>query len=164
MMATFTAASIQSAFIDIAIDLHVSIERASYLTSLVIAILGGAPLFWKPLAERYGRRPIFLISLIGSLVCNIGCARSPTYATMGLCRALTGFFICPAAALGSVTVTETFFKQERARYIGIWTVMVTIGVPIAPVIFGFVAYNVGYRWIYWILAYVSPMSLVLNNC
>lgn len=154
MMSTFTAAAIQSAFVDIAIDLHVSIQRASYLTSLVIAILGGAPLFWRPLSNRFGRRPIFLLSLIGSLVGNIGCAKSPSYGTMGLCRAITAFFISPAAALGSATVSETFFKRERARYMGIWTVMVTLGVPTAPFIFGFVAYRVGYRWIYWILACV----------
>ncbi|TVY91231.1 putative transporter [Lachnellula willkommii] len=161
MMATFTAAAIQSAFVDIALDLNVSIQRASYLTSLVIAILGGAPLIWRPLADRYGRRPIFLISLVGSLVCNIGCARSPTYNIMGLCRGLTAFFISPAAALGSATVTETFFKHERARYIGIWTVMVTLGVPVAPVIFGFVAYRVGYRWIYWILAITNGIQFIL---
>ncbi|KFY77283.1 hypothetical protein V499_03266 [Pseudogymnoascus sp. VKM F-103] len=161
MMATFTAAAIQSAFADIAIDLNVSIHRATYLTSLVIAILGVAPLVWRPLSERYGRRPIFLISLIGSLVCNIGCACSPTYATMGLCRALAGFFISPAAALGSATVAETIFKRERARYMGIWTVMVTLGVPTAPVIFGFVAYRVGYRWIYWILACTNAVQFIL---
>ena len=158
MMATFTAAAIQSAFVDIAADLHVSIQRASYLTSLVIAILGGAPLFWRPLSQRFGRRPIFLLSLIGSLVGNIGCAKSPSYGTMGLCRAITAFFISPPAALGSATVSETFFKRERARYMGIWTMMVTLGVPTAPFIFGFVAYRVGYRWIYWILACVSHNS------
>lgn len=158
-MGTFTAAAIQSAFVDIAIDLHISIQRASYLTSLVIAVLGGAPLFWRPLSERYGRRPIFLVSLIGSLVGNIGCAKSPSYATMGLCRAITAFFISPAAALGSATVSETFFKRERARYMGIWTVMVTLGVPMAPFIFGFVAYRVGYRWIYWILACVIIITV-----
>ncbi|RDW84242.1 hypothetical protein BP6252_01832 [Coleophoma cylindrospora] len=161
MMATFTAAAIQSAFEDIAVDLKVSINRASYLTSLAIAILGVAPLIWRPLSERYGRRPVFLLSLIGSLVSNIGCACSPSYSTMGLCRALTAFFISPAVALGSATVTETFFKRDRARYMGIWTVMVTLGVPIAPVIFGFVAYRVGYRWIYWVLACINGVQFVL---
>lgn len=139
MMSTFTAAAIQSAFVNIAEDLHVSVQRASYLTSLVIVILGGAPLFWRPLSDRYGRRPIFLLSLICSLVGNIGCAKSPSYGTMGLCRAITGFFISPAAAIGSAVVAETFFKKERARYMGIWAVMVTLGVPVSPLIFGFVA-------------------------
>jgi MFS family permease len=154
MMATFTAASIQSAFEAIAADLHVSLTRASYLTSLQIAILGGAPLFWRPLSNRFGRRPIFIISLICSLVGNIGCANSHSYATMGLCRAIVAFFISPAAAIGSAVVAETFFKKDRARYMGVWTLMVTIGVPISPFIFGFVALRVGYRWIYYVLAIV----------
>lgn len=43
MMGTFTAASIQSAFVNISEDLGVSIQKVSYLVSLQIAILGGAP-------------------------------------------------------------------------------------------------------------------------
>jgi len=159
MMATFTASSIQSAFEAIAMDLNVSLTRASYLTSLQIAILGGAPLFWRPLSNRYGRRPIFLISLICSLIGNIGCANSHSYATMALCRAITAFFISPASAIGSAVVAETFFKNQRGKYMGIWTLMVTVGVPIAPFIFGFVALRVSYRWIYYILAIVSAASL-----
>jgi MFS family permease len=160
MMATFTAAAVQSVFAEIAADLGISIPRASYLLSLQIAILGSAPLFWRPLSQRFGRRPIFLISLICSLVGNIGCAVSPSYGTMGLCRAITAFFISPASAIGSGVVTETFFKRERARYMGIWTIMVTLGVPMAPLIFGFVAVRVGYRWIYWTLAIVSFPDIV----
>lgn len=154
LMGTFTAAAIIPAYSDIAADLGISITTTAYLTSLQIAILGGAPLFWKPLSNRYGRRPIFLISLAGSLVCNIGCAKSPSYASMAACRALTAFFISPAGALGSAVVTECFFKRDRARHMGVWTLLVTLGVPVSPFIFGFVAQRVNYRWIYWILAIV----------
>ena len=154
MMSTFTAASIQSAFENIAQDLGVSLQRATYLTSLQIAILGGAPLFWRPLSNRYGRRPIFLISLVCSLVGNIGCSESHSYASMGVCRAIVAFFISPAAAIGSAVVAETFFKENRARYMGIWTMLLTIGVPTSPFLFGFVAYRVDYRWIFRVLAIV----------
>ncbi|KAK7747508.1 hypothetical protein SLS53_001763 [Cytospora paraplurivora] len=161
MMATFMAASIMAAFVDIAADLNIAVQTASYLTSLAIAILGIAPLFWRPLSQRYGRRPIFLISLICSLVGNIGCANSHTYSTMALCRAITAFFISPAGAIGSGVVVETFFKKERALYMGIWTIMLTLGVPVAPLIFGFVAIRVGYRWIYYILAITNGVQLAL---
>ena len=99
--------------------------------------------------------PIFIISLIGSLAFNIGCAKSRTYAAMAACRALQSFFISPPNAIGSAVVVETFFKKERARYMGVWTVMITLGIPLAPLIMGFVTYYAGYRWIYWILAIVS---------
>lgn len=81
----------------------VTVQKASYLTSLQIAILGGAPLFWKPLSNRYGRRPIFLISLICSLVCNVGCAKSTDYASTAACRALQAFFISPASGKTRIT-------------------------------------------------------------
>jgi MFS family permease len=164
MIGLFTAASIQSAFVDIAADLHVSMQRTSYLVSLFIAVLGGAPLFWRPLCNRFGRRPIFLISLGCALIGNIGCANSHSYGTMGLCRAITAFFISPAAAIGSAVVAETFFKKDRARCMGYWTLMVTIGVPVAPFLFGFMVMRVGYRWIYYVLAIVSiPLYFLPPN-
>ena len=159
MMAIFIAASILPAFPIIAAEFHCSLQRASYLASLQIAILGGAPLFWKPLLDRYGRRPIFLLSLICSLAGNIGCAKSPSYASTGVCRAIVAFFISPPLALGPAVVAETFFTKDRAKYVGLWSLFVSLAAPVAPFIFGFVAYRVSYRWIYWTLAIVRPISL-----
>ena len=158
-ISTFTSAGIIPAYDIIAEDMGVSLTRATDLTALQIAILGGAPLFWKPLSSRFGRRPIFLVSLVCSMAGNIGCAKSPSYETMGLCRAIVAWFISPAAAIGSGVVTETFFKKERGRYMGVWTLMVTLGVPVGPFIFGFVAQHAGYRWIYWVLAIVSSIPI-----
>lgn len=161
MIGLSTASGIQSAFIDISADLGVSLQRVSYLVSLFIAILGGAPLFWRPLGNRFGRRPVFLISLFCAMIGNIGCAVSHSYGTMGLCRAITAFFISPPAAMGSAVVAEMFFKKDRARCMGYWTLMVTIGVPVSPFLFGFLALRISYRWIYWVIAIVSRAGKVL---
>jgi len=161
MMAAFTASAIIPAYKDISVELGVSLHQTSYLTSLQIAILGVAPLFWRPLSTRYGRRPIFIISLIGSLVFNLGCAKSKTYAAMATCRAFQAFFISPPSAIGSAVVVETFFKKERAKYMGVWTLLITMGIPLAPFIFGFVTYRAGFRWIYWTLAIINAVQLVL---
>ena len=44
---------------------------------------------------------------------------------------------------------------------GVWTLLVTIGVPVSPFIFGFVALRVNYRWIYYILAITNGVQFVL---
>lgn len=59
------------------------------------------------------------------------------------------------AAIGSAVVMETYFKKDRARYMGVWTLLVTLGIPSGPFIFGFVVYRAGYEWIYWVLTIVS---------
>jgi MFS family permease len=181
MMTTFTAAGIIPAFEQLSIDLGVSLTRASYLTSIQILILGFAPLFWKPISNRFGRRPIWLISTLGSMICNIGCAESHSYASQVVTRLLVAFFISPAIAISSAVVTETFFARERGQKMGIWTLMVTLGYfllpcpllvtfranaphspPSGPFIMGFVAYHTGtWTWIYWILAITNGVQFIL---
>ncbi|ORY10732.1 major facilitator superfamily domain-containing protein [Clohesyomyces aquaticus] len=163
-MATFIAALIITAYEDIATDLG---RRASALAS--------------PLSTHFRRRPIFLISFIRSGLFNIGCARTNSYTAKATCRVFTAFFICPVSAIGSAVVVETFFKKDRGKYIGIWTVIVnasnrtycfTIGVSLAPFIFRFVAYHVGCRWFHWILAmipfsiyeFISPLRMARFPC
>ncbi|KAL2821759.1 major facilitator superfamily domain-containing protein [Aspergillus cavernicola] len=160
-MGTFAAAGIIPAYETFAEEFGVTIHQVTYLTSLQIAILGGAPLLWKPISNRYGRRPVFLISLICSLVCNIGCAKAPDYASTAVCRALQAFFISPASAIGSGVVAETFFKKDRAKYMGVWTLLLTLGIPSGPFIFGFVTYRAGARWIYWVLAIINGVQFIL---
>ncbi|RAH67030.1 putative MFS transporter [Aspergillus aculeatinus CBS 121060] len=163
-MGTFAAAGIIPAYETISTEYGVSINDASYMTSIQIAVLGVAPLVWKPLSNRWGRRPVFLLSLICSLICNVGCAESTSYSSLAVCRALQAFFISPASdteAIGSAVVMETTFKKDRARYMGIWTLLVTLGIPSGPFIFGFVTYRIGYQWIYWILAMINGGQFVL---
>nr|POE86931.1 putative transporter [Quercus suber] len=161
MMTTFIASSIIPVFEDIALDLGGTITKASYLASIQILVLGLAPLFWKPISSRYGRRPIWLISTIGALLFNVGCALSTTYSAMATCRAFCAFFISPPMSIGSGVVAETFFKKERGQYMGVWTMLVTLGPPLGPFIFGFVAFQSGnYRWIYWILAIINGVQFI----
>ncbi|EQL00797.1 major facilitator superfamily transporter multidrug resistance [Ophiocordyceps sinensis CO18] len=162
MMFSFTAAAIQCAFVDIAADLDVSVHETTYLVALFIAVTGSSPLFWGPMSNTFGRRPIFLISLACTLAGNVACALSPSYLAMAGCRAITAFFVSPAASLGSAVVSEIFFKKNRGRYMGVWTVMITLGIPTAPLVFGFVAFRVGYRWIYWILAITNSVQFLLH--
>jgi MFS family permease len=180
-MTTFIAAGIIPAFEQLSEDLGVSLAEASYLTSIQILVLGIAPIFWKPISNRFGRRPVWLISTFGSMICNIGNAESYTYASQLVTRALVAFFISPAIAISSVVVTETFFSKERGQKMGIWTLMVTLGYvfppttgqvlfmltgycrpSVGPFLMGFVAdHTHGWQWIYWIFAITNGMQFVL---
>ena len=120
-MALIVASGVIPAFGLFAEDLNVTIQKASYLTSVQILVLGISPLIWRPISNKYGRRPVWLVSTALSAAFNLGCGLSPNFAVMITMRILVAFFIAPASAIGSGVVTEIFFDQERGKKIGIWT-------------------------------------------
>jgi MFS family permease len=44
------------------------------------------PLVWMPIADCYGRRPIWIVSVLGAGLFNIACAKSSTYGAMVVFR------------------------------------------------------------------------------
>jgi MFS family permease len=54
---------------------------------LITLALG--PVLWVPIANRYGRRPIWLISVIGAGLFNMGCALSQSYGANMACRVVS---------------------------------------------------------------------------
>ncbi|GKZ24111.1 hypothetical protein AbraCBS73388_010729 [Aspergillus brasiliensis] len=155
MAATFMAAGIIPAYDIMAERYNVTVPQASYLTSVQILLLGICPLFWKPITSTYGRYHVFLFSVLGSMVCNIGGARCTTYGTQMVTRVLTALLISPPIGIGSGVITELCEPEERAQKLGWWTLMLTLGTPCGPFIMGFVTKHIGFEWIYWIFAMMN---------
>ena len=59
-----------------------STEIATLMISLFVAGYCVGPLFWGPLSEIYGRRPIFIVSFILYTGFQVGCALSPNTAAI----------------------------------------------------------------------------------
>ncbi|RAK86341.1 MFS multidrug transporter [Aspergillus costaricaensis CBS 115574] len=155
MAATFMAAGIIPAYDIMAERYNVTVPQASYLTSVQILLLGICPLFWRPITSTYGRYHVFLFSVLGSMVCNIGGARCTTYGTQMATRVLTAVLISPPIGIGSGVITELCEPEKRAQKLGWWTLMLTLGTPGGPFIMGFVTKRIGFEWIYWIFAMMN---------
>ncbi|KAH8805118.1 major facilitator superfamily domain-containing protein [Xylogone sp. PMI_703] len=154
-MSTFSSAAVIPGFENFAELYGVSISTASYLCSVQILFLGLSPFMWNPLSKRFGRRPIFLISTFISCIMNIAGGFCKSYGSQMVTRILLSIAGCSPLGFGSAVVTELFFSHERAQKMGWWTLMVTIGIPGGPLVFGFVTQQLGVRWIFWILACIN---------
>ena len=96
-----------------------------------------------------------LVSTLASAVCNIGGGFCRSYGTQIATRILASIAICPCAGIGGAVATEIYFAHERAQRVGWWTLTVSIGPPLAPLIFGWVVDRVGPDWVFWILAMIN---------
>lgn len=114
------------------------------------------------LADRYGRRKAFLVSVtlfgLTSLLC--GLAQNLPMLIVG--RALQGasggaMLICEVAVLSH----QFNAGSERARAFSIWGVVLGIGLGFGPTIGGFLVDTLGWQWVFLLHVVIAPVTLML---
>ena len=114
-------AMINPSYVPMAKELHISSIRASYQTTICIALAGIAPFLWVPLSNKYGRRPVLLGTTLLAFVSILGSAYATSFNQLIAARVFNGLF--PAAfALGPAVVVDMFFVHQRGRAMGVFTV------------------------------------------
>ncbi|OAA65309.1 Major facilitator superfamily domain, general substrate transporter [Niveomyces insectorum RCEF 264] len=157
---TLNAAIINPAYVPMAKELGISTVTASYQTTVVIAINGIGPFIWVPLANIYGRRPIYLGTSIIGFASILGSAYAKTYGQLVGARVINGFF--PAAmALGPASVVDIFFMHQRGRALGLFAVFFTTGAHIAPILGGLVGQYLGWRWCFKLCSCLDAFLIVM---
>lgn len=90
MLGPFNSSIINSAFVPLAKSLNITPVQASYNTTISIVFAGVAPLFWIPLAKRYGRRWVYLCTGVVGVASAAGSAVSTNWAGLMTARAFNG--------------------------------------------------------------------------
>ncbi|KAI1617102.1 MFS general substrate transporter [Exophiala viscosa] len=153
-------AAINPAYGLLARDFGINKVRASYQTTVCIALNGAAPWLWIPLSNKYGRRPVYLATTFLGFASALGCAYTQTFAQLIVARVFNGLF--PVAfALGASTITDLFYYEQRGRAMGFFTVLMTTGSHIAPIVGGLLGQYCGWRWIFKFVAIVDAFMLVV---
>ncbi|MCJ1302020.1 hypothetical protein MMC08_004821 [Hypocenomyce scalaris] len=159
-LGTLNTAIINPAYVPLAAEFHISTVTASYQTTVVVALNGLGPFLWIPLANVYGRRPVYLFTTLLGVASALGCAYARNFGQLVAARVFNGLF--PAAlALGPATVVDLFFFHQRGRAMGVFTVVLTSGAHVAPIVGGLVGQFLGWRWIFKFTAILDAVMLVV---
>ncbi|AQA01754.1 MFS transporter [Mycobacterium sp. MS1601] len=112
------------------------------------------------IGDRFGRRRIYCMSLIGTAVCAVGAATAPSLDVLILWRCLGGM---AAAALGPAVMgllQWMFTGERRGRAVGLWASVNGIGQAVGPSMGGFLADAWGWRWVFVPLVPVALAGLI----
>ena len=114
--------------------LGVAPERAGLMMSLFMLGFAVAPLFYGPVSDRYGRKPVVVFACTLFAIAGIGCAFARSLPTLLVWRVVQG-----AGAGASMTITlaivRDLFEGQAARtrlsYVSIATMVVPMIAPSA---------------------------------
>lgn len=130
--------------------LHTSVEGLQWISDAYLLVLASLLVLSGSVADRVGRRRIFMTGLLlfggGSLLCSLA-PDAGSLIAFRMVQALGGSMLTPV----SLSIVRTVFSDpaERARALGIWSAIFGIGVASGPILGGLLVGAVGWRSVFW---------------
>jgi multidrug resistance protein len=107
--------------------------------------MGIMPVFWASLCDYYGRRPIYLVSMMIFILGSLFAALSHNVWVFFVMRAVQAFGSSSVLAVGGGSLSDVFHSSERGSAFGYYYLGPLIAPMIGPMIGGVVADRAGWR-------------------
>jgi MFS family permease len=130
-------------------DFTSSLQQEADRTDMFL-FFGWGCLVWQPLALQYGKRPVYLFSILATMGIQLWAPYTKSNGQWIANKILQGFFGAPIESLCEITVTDVWFQHERGKYLGLYALLLAGSNFLAPVFAGFIADGQGWKWVlYW---------------
>jgi DHA1 family bicyclomycin/chloramphenicol resistance-like MFS transporter len=117
-------------------------------------------LFYGPLSESYGRRKLMIIGNVFLLIGAIGCVFANSIELLLFARFIQGIGASAAAVIVFAMIADVYSGNKAAKLVGIMNSVLTIFMSIAPIMGSFINQIIGWRGNYFVVAFVSALSLI----
>ncbi|GGO80361.1 EmrB/QacA family drug resistance transporter [Marinobacterium nitratireducens] len=119
------------------------------LTSYIV----GAAIFMPLtgfLAARFGRKRLFLVSVIGFTVTSMLCGAAQSLEQMVLFRLLQGVFGAALVPLSQAVLLDSNPPEKHGSAMALWGVGVMVGPILGPTLGGYLTEYYNWRWVFYI--------------
>jgi len=130
------------------------------VTAYVLGTSVSTPL-WGKIGDMYGRKSIFLTSIVGFLVGSALTGLSQNMTQLIGFRALQGLFAGGLAVGAMAIIGDLVPPRERGRYQGIMASVMAIAMVAGPLIGGYITDNLSWRWAFYVNIPIGIIALIL---
>ncbi|KAK2609960.1 hypothetical protein N8I77_003425 [Diaporthe amygdali] len=144
----------------IAHDLDQSIERINLTVTSYLIVSGIFPSITGNAADRFGRRPVFLVALTIYLLANIGLALQSDFGLLFFLRMVQSAGISGTFSVTYGVLSDLFTPAERGGYAGVISFFLNTPPSIGPLLSGLLLLRWSWRSIFWFLSAATPCCLI----
>jgi len=141
-------------------ELGAPMSAAQLTMSVLILAFGVAQLFWGPVADRVGRRPVLITGLVLYTAASIGCVLAGGIGWLVLWRALQGAALAAAVVCARAIVRDLYEPQEGAQVMSLALSGLGVIAIAGPVLGGIVAAAWGWRAALGVVAALGALTLI----
>jgi len=146
------------------IELEFGISRAMLSQSLAVYLLAFSisTLAWGPLADRYGRRLVILVSMVIYTFGSIGCALADTSGVFLLLRVVQGLAASGGFIAGRAMIRDAHDAEAAHRAMSQVMLLFALAPAAAPVLGGWLHDQFGWRSVFWFLTIMGSALVVMG--
>ena len=162
-----------SAFISLSLDMYLpalptmseALNAPSGLVNLTLTsfyiVFGISSLFWGPLSDKYGRKPILLTGVIVYILGSILCALANNVYFLISYRVLQAVGSGAVIAVANAIVKDSFEDKKRATILALIQSMTMIAPIVAPLFGAFILKYTSWKGVFLTLSVLGCLSAVL---
>jgi EmrB/QacA subfamily drug resistance transporter len=141
---------VSTAIPTIRVDLGASISQLewtvnAYNLSFAVMLITAAAV-----GDRFGRRRLYAIGLVGFALASAACAVSPDVGWLIAARAVQGVGAAFMMSLGLALLSAAFPAERRGTAIGLFSAVTGLAVASGPLVGGAVVNGLDWTWIFWL--------------
>ncbi|MEZ9247394.1 multidrug effflux MFS transporter [Vibrio lentus] len=137
----------------------VNLTLSSYFVTYAIGLL-----FWGPLSEKFGRKPILLIGIASYMVASVLCAMTNSIEQLIGARIFQAFAGSAITVIATAIVKDLYDGREREKIMATIMSLVIIAPMVAPVFGAFLLKIASWRMMFVTLAIFGVFASVLALC
>jgi DHA1 family bicyclomycin/chloramphenicol resistance-like MFS transporter len=161
MLGPFAIDTYLPAFNGMAHDLNASPLQMQQTLSVYLAAFAFMFLFHGALSDSYGRKPVIIVGLVGFLIGSLGCALANDVTTLLIARAVQGLSVGAGMVVGRAMIRDLFNETDAQKLMSMVTLWFGVAPAIAPVIGGYLYVQAGWHAIFWFLAAITAILIVV---
>jgi len=113
------------------------------------------------IGDLFGYALVFRLGLAWSVVAYLLCAVAPSLEWLLVFRGLQGVGAALVLSCGPALATSLFPEDSRARVLGVYTMMSSIGSALGPSLGGMLVERFGWEAVFWFRAPIALVALLL---
>ncbi|KAF4450873.1 hypothetical protein F53441_6061 [Fusarium austroafricanum] len=135
-------------------------SELTVLIAIVVLFLGAGNIWWVPLSNWMGRRPVLILATLLLTFSTLWCGLATSYDSLLAARAFQGIGGAAADSVAPALVGDMFPVHQRGRAMAVYTIMLVLGPLAGGISGGYIVYQQSWQMLFWVSLALSAVCLV----